>query len=193
MIELKEHTDEALLTAIQNSDAEAFSEFVKRYWKRTYQIAFAKIRSHDVTEEVVQDLFANLWSKRESLSISNVYAYIQTIIRNRSISYIRSKIVREKYWHYYKAFIPRQEESTELAVEFNELMNAVEKCAELLPEKSRDVFRLSRLEGISKKEIASRLNLSEKSIEYHLTKSIKAMRLALKDFAPVLLAVVLGV
>ena len=66
-------------------------------------------------------------------------------------------------------------------------MRAVETCVEALPEKSRSVFRLSRLEGVPNREIAERLNLSEKAIEYHLTKSLKIMRLALKDFTLLLL------
>lgn len=181
------YTDEQLLSAIRNDDAQAFSEFVRRYWKKAYNIAYSKVRSQSVTEEIVQDLFTTLWDKRTTLSISNVDAFIFTCLRNKSINYIESQLVRKKYWDYYKAFIPQQEESTRREVEFNELMQAVETCVKTLPEKSRSVFRLSRLEGVSNREIAERLNLSEKAIEYHLTKSLKVMRLALKDFTLLLL------
>ena len=190
MSALEAYSDEQLLTAIRNDDAQAFSEFVRRYWKKAYHITYSKVRSQPVTEEIVQDLFTTLWDKRATLSIGNVYAFIFTCVRNKSINYIESQLVRKKYWDYYKAFIPQQEESTRREVEFNELMQAVETCVETLPEKSRSVFRLSRLEGMPNREIAERLNLSEKSIEYHLTKSLKVMRLALKDFTLLLLAVV---
>jgi RNA polymerase sigma-70 factor (ECF subfamily) len=82
----------------------------------------------------------------------------------------------------YKNFIPRQENLTEQTVEFNELLAAIEKRMEYLPEKSKKVFRLNRLEGHSITEIANALNLSEKAIEYHLTRSLKELRLHLKDF-----------
>jgi RNA polymerase sigma-70 factor (family 1) len=183
------HSDEQLLSAIRHDDAQAFAEFVRRYWKKAYHMTYAKVRSQPVTEEIVQDLFTTLWDKRPTLSINNVDAFIFTCIRNKAINYIESQLVRRKYWDYYKAFIPQQEESTRRAVEFAELMRAVESCVETLPEKSRSVFRLSRLEGVSNREIAERLNLSEKAIEYHLTKSLKVMRLALKDFTLLLLVV----
>jgi len=183
------HSDEQLLSAIRKDDSQAFSEFVRRYWKKAYHITYSKVRSQPVTEEIVQDLFTTLWDKRITLSIGHVDAFIFTCLRNKSINYIESQLVRKKYWDYYKAFIPQQEESTRRAVEYNELMQAVETCAETLPEKSRSVFRLSRLEGVSNREIAEKLNLSEKAIEYHLTKSLKVMRLALKDFTPLLLVV----
>ena len=183
------HSDEQLLSAIRKDDSQAFSEFVRRYWKKAYHITYSKVRSQPVTEEIVQDLFTTLWDKRTTLSIGHVDAFIFTCLRNKSINYIESQLVRKKYWDYYKAFIPQQEESTRRAVEYNELMQAVETCAETLPEKSRSVFRLSRLEGVSNREIAEKLNLSEKAIEYHLTKSLKVMRLALKDFTPLLLVV----
>ena len=188
MTVFESYSDDELLAAIRDSDAQAFSEFLRRYWKKAYHITYSKVRSQAVTEEIVQDLFATLWDKRSSLSISNVYAFIFTCIKNKSINYIESQLVKKKYWDYYKVFIPQQEESTRREVEFNDLMKAVETCAETLPEKSRSVFRLSRLEGISNREIAQRLNLSEKSIEYHLTKSLKIMRLALRDFTMVMLA-----
>lgn len=182
-----DHSDEQLLSAIRNDDAKAFSEFVRRYWKKAYHITYSKVRSQSITEEIVQDLFTTLWDKRATLSIANVDAFVFTCLRNKAINYIESQLVRKKYWDYYKAFIPQQEESTRRAVEFNELMQAVETCVQTLPEKSRSVFRLSRLEGVSNREIAERLNLSEKAIEYHLTKSLKVVRLALKDFTLLLL------
>ena len=68
-------------------------------------------------------------------------------------------------------------------VVYDDLSEAVEQAVNKLPEKSREVFRLSRLEGRSKKEIAKLLQLSEKAIEYHLTKSLKELRVQLKDYS----------
>jgi RNA polymerase sigma-70 factor (ECF subfamily) len=184
-----EWNDAELLIAIRNSDERAFSEFFRRYWKMAHGHAYSKTRSKEITEEIVQDLFMMLWDKRESLNIDNIPAYIFTSIKNKSINYIESQFVKNKYLDYYKAFIPQAEESTSHDVEFDELMEAVEGSVESLPEKSRNIFRLSQLEGRSNKEIASTLSLSEKSIEYHLTKSIKSIRLHLKDFICMLMII----
>ncbi len=176
------HTDDRLLSAIQVDDEKAFSELFERYWRKAHRMANTKVHSKEIAEEIVQDLFITLWDKRSSLHIHNFSSYLYTTIKNKSLNYIEACIVREKYWNYYRAFVPKFEESTEKAVAYDELVEAIESEVNLLPEKSRKVFRLNRLEGHSIPEIAITLNLSEKAIEYHITRSLKQLRLHLKDF-----------
>ena len=160
----------------------AFEEIFRRYWLPLYNSARSKLRSHDEAEEVIQAIFSTLWEKRQSLLITNLAYYLNTSLRNRILNIIRNRIPQEKYWDYYKAFIPPYGDITEQAIAFDDLKNAVELAVNHLPEKSREVFRLSRLEGRSNAEIAGLLNVSEKAIEYHLTKSLKQLRVQLKDF-----------
>ncbi len=175
------YSEEKLLEAIRQDDEKAFAELFNRYWHKAHVMAYSKVRHKQVTEEIVQDLFMTLWDKRASLSIHNISSYIFTSIKNKSLNYIESCIVRKKYWEYYKAFVPQTEESTDKIVEYNELMEAIEQGMEHLPKKTKRIFQLSRLEGRSVSEIAKLLNLSEKAIEYHLTNSLKHLRLHLKD------------
>ena len=114
--------------------------------------------------------------------IDNVSSYFFIAVKHRVLNTIESQIVHKKYWDYYKNFIPRHENLTEQTVEFNDLLEAIEKRIEHLPEKSKKVFRLNHFEGHSIAEIANTLKLSEKAIQYHLTRSIKELRLHLKDF-----------
>ncbi|MEX2234283.1 MAG: sigma-70 family RNA polymerase sigma factor [Cyclobacteriaceae bacterium] len=107
---------------------------------------------------------------------------MHTALRNRILNMIRNKMPQEKYWNYYRTFIPQQQDTTDQVVAFDDLNDAVELAVSHLPEKSRQVFKLSRLEGRSNAEIANLLQVSEKAIEYHLTKSLKELRLHLKDF-----------
>ena len=183
------HTDEQLLNAIQLDDEKAFSELFKRYWRKAQGIANAKVHSKEVAEEIVQDVFITLWDKRSSLRIHNFSSYLYTTIKNKSLNYIEACIVREKYWNYYKTFVPQFDESTEKTVAYDELVEAIENEVNHLPEKSKKVFRLNRLEGRSIAEIASTLNLSEKAIEYHITRSLKQLRLHLKDYILFLIAI----
>lgn len=176
------YTDQELLEAIRNDDERAFHELFRRYWKKVHCMAYSRVRSKELTEEIVQDLFISLWNKRASLAITNLPSYLYTSVKHRVLNYIESQIVRRKYWEYYKNYIPQQEEATAQAVEFDALMEAIETGIERLPEKSKKVFRLNRLEGLSIPEIASTLNLSEKAIQYHLTQSLKKLRLHLKDY-----------
>lgn len=183
MSNLHLYTDEQLLDALRKGNESAFEEIFKRYWTRFYSIARLKIHSHEEAEEIVQSIFFALWEKRETLAITNLSYYLQTAVKNRIINRIRHQITQRKYWEYYKIFIPSQRPVTQDIVDFDNLNEAVNEAVNSLPEKSRQVFKLSRLEGRSTAEIANRLKLSEKAIEYHLTKSLKHLRLHLKDFS----------
>lgn len=176
------HKDQELLDAIRHDDEGAFSELFKRYGKKVYQMAYSRVRSKEAAEEIVQNLFILLWDKRTTLSINNIASYFFTAVKHKALNIIESQMVHKKYWDYYKKFIPQQENLTERAVEFNELLEAIEERMELLPDKSKKVFVLNRLEGHSVTEIANTLNLSEKTIQYHITRSLKELRLHLKDF-----------
>lgn len=184
------HTDEELLQAIRQDDEKAFAELFQRYWRRTHILAYTKVRSTEATEEMVQEFFMNLWDKRASLQIQNFSSYLYTSIKNKALKFIESRIVEKKYWEYYKAFVPQTEETTHAAVQYNALLEAIEEGMQALPQKSKKVFQLSRLEGRSIPEIASLLNLSEKAIEYHLTRSLKYIKVHLKDFIVVLVTAI---
>lgn len=176
------HKDCELWEAIRQNDEGAFSELFKRYGKVVLKIALSRVRSREAAEEIVQNLFIALWDKRATLSITNISAYIHTSVKNRALNVIESLIVHKKYWDYYKHFIPREDNVTEKEVEFSELLEAIEKGISDLPEKPKLVFRLSRLEGRSVQEIAGMMNLSTKAVQYHLTRSLKELRLHLKHY-----------
>ena len=171
-----------LLQHLREGSVHAFEQLFRKHWGPLYRTAKAKLRSHDEAEEVVQHIFSALWEKRESLFINNLSHYLNTSLRNRILNMIRDRIPQEKYWNYYKAFIPQHQDMTDQAVAFDDLNDAVALAVSNLPEKSREVFKLSRLEGRSNAEIAGLLHVSEKAIEYHLTKSLKELRLHLRDY-----------
>jgi RNA polymerase sigma-70 factor (ECF subfamily) len=175
-------SDQQLWNAIRQSDEKAFSELFNRYWSTAHRIAYSKVRSLETTQEIVQELFITLWDKRETLMVQNMPAFIATCIKNKAIKYIESQIVKEKYWTYYKNYIPQTESVTETELDYKELKEAIEAEVERLPAKSKKVFQLNRFQGRSVSEIASMLNLSEKAIEYHLTRSLKHLRPHLRDF-----------
>ncbi len=182
-----DHSDPCLLENLRKGSISAFEQIFKRYWRGLYLMAKSKVQSHDDAEEIIQNIFSSLWEKRESLAIANLSFYLQTAVRNRIINLIRSRVTQQKYWDYYKSFIPDQQAVTENEVDFDDLNVAVEEAVNHLPEKSKKVFRLSRFEGRSNAEIAKLLHLSEKAIEYHLTKSLRDLRIHLKDFILIVL------
>ncbi len=170
------------MDAIRNDDRLAFSELFVRYGRVVYKMAYSKLRTHAAAEEIVQSLFISFWDNRHKHSITNISSYFYIAVKHKVLNIIESRLVQKKYWDYYKTFIPSGENATEKYVEFNDLLTTIEAGMKNLPEKSKEVFKLNRLEGHSIAEIAKSLNLSEKAIQYHLTRSLKELRLQLKDY-----------
>ena len=176
------YNEEEILECLRQGDSEAFKKIFKKYWRQLYADAYSKIGSHEEAEEIIESVFCVLWEKRKTLVITNLPHYLHTAVRNRFLNQVRSKIPQEKYWDYYKNFIPQVSETTEHTVFFDDLSDAFDQALKRLPDKSRQVFRMSRLEGRSIAEVAGLMKLSPKTIEYHLSKSLKELRVYLKDF-----------
>lgn len=176
------YSDSELLLAVRQDNERAFTELVRRYWKYVHATTYARVRSLDATQEIVQNLFISIWDKRATLTIEHLPSYLRIATKNRVLNYIKSQLTHKKHWDYYKQFIPRQDHVTEHDVEANELMEALENGLNELPEKSKKIFRLHQLEGQSIAEIARSLNLSEKAIQYHVTQSTKKLRIHLKEY-----------
>ena len=176
------YTDEQLVAIVREGNDDAYGELFSRHWENVYSMVYSRIRDRAVTEEVTQEIFMKLWDKRAELVIDNFSAYLFTCVKHRCINYISSKLSRKKHWDHYRMFLPVQDDATNKAIAFNDLRDALEKGLNTIPEKSKVIFRLNRFEGRSVKEIAGQMNLSEKAIQYHLTRSVKELRLYLKEF-----------
>ncbi|HYG40131.1 MAG TPA: RNA polymerase sigma-70 factor [Cytophagales bacterium] len=182
------YSDKDLIAGLKQGDEHVFDLIFKKYWKLLYKQAFYKLQSKELAEEIVQDLFLNLWEKRSVLKINTLENYLFVSLRNRCIDQIRTQISHQKHWDFYKKYIPKSIENTQDTIVCNDLKRKLEEGLQLLPEKSRRVFQLSRMEGKSVAEIAKTLSLSEKAIEYYITKSLKTLKVYLKDFVLVIFA-----
>jgi RNA polymerase sigma-70 factor (family 1) len=176
------HNEHLLLQDLRKGDVKALEQIFRSYWQELYRVAKGKLQSHEEAEEVVQSVFSTLWEKRNTLLINNLPQYLHICVRNRILNIIRANIMKEKYWAYYRSFLPTVTNATAETVAYDDLDEAIQEVVSSLPEKSRKVFTLSRIEGKTNAEIAHILELSEKAIEYHLTKSVRALKVRLKDF-----------
>lgn len=180
-------TDEDLLERIACDDEKAFEILFDRYWETAHRLTSARLKSKEVAQEIVHDLFLDFWRRRHSLKMENFSHYLRVAIKYSTISYISQQLSRNKYFDEYVLQVPQKDEATLKTIEYNELLNALEEGVKILPQKTQQVFHLSRVEGHSIAEIAKELNLSEKAIEYHITRSRKELRLHLKDFLAILI------
>ncbi|WP_348533745.1 RNA polymerase sigma factor [Hymenobacter nitidus] len=178
--------DAALLEAMQADDETAFAELYKRYSYQLFNVAYGKLKNREVAEELVQDLFETLWSKRHDAHIQQLSHYLFSAIRYRIINYIKSEKVRTSYELFCRLNLSDADTNTEATVALNDLNEALAAGMQHLSEKTQEVFRLSRLEQYTIPEISVRVNLSEKTVEYHLRKSLKLMRRYLRNFLTLL-------
>lgn len=172
--------DDILIRLLKTSDEKAFGEIYKRNWFKLYSIGYKQTASQQEAEEMVQTLFERIWKNRETIVIKNLGAYLAVSLRNIFIDSIRKKTVEKKFQQNHN--IPISANLTEEKFNHTQLLYTVENLLQRLPEKTQTVFKLSRYEDKSVKEIASKLHLTEKAVEYHITKSLKLLKYYLRSY-----------
>ncbi len=179
-------TDMELLRRMGKDDQAAFEELYRRYWRRCYLQVVRRSGDGTLAEDITQNVFVSLWEKRKSLRITHVGAYLFSAVRFRFITYLKSQLHEEAYALHLLRNEHDPQNPVEASIRIKELNEAIEKGVAMMPPKTKTIYTLSRTEYYSVKEIASKLNLSEKAVEYHITQSLKTLRLALKDFLAIL-------
>lgn len=179
--------DKVLLHRFLEGDERAFIEIYDRYWYKLFLSSYRRIRSKSAAEELVQNLFLKLWEKRGTLTINQLENYLFSAIRNATIDYLNKQMVADKYVEHYKTYASLESNSTEEMVELNNLQEAIDRGLQTLSGKSEKVFRLHKMDHWPVEKIARHLHLSEKTVHYHLTRSVKFIRSYLQEFTLTLL------
>ena len=174
-MDYKSLSDAELFNFLKANDEVAFQEIYLRHWKRLLKIARGKLPLTDSPEDIVQDLFVKLWENRHIQDVENPSAYLTTALRHVIINVFRSRLVKEKYAMHLQA-LPAMEYNTEHQVALNELVTSLHKQVGELPLKTREIFVLNRFEFKSAREISSQLDISERTVEYHISHALKALR-----------------
>lgn len=183
--------DNVLLKLLKISDELAYKELYLRYWRRLYRSAVSKTNSKEVAEDIVQSVFTDLWDRRETHQINNIAAYLETAVKYQVINYIKSAISKRTQYTGFGELQKAEEHSADLPLLVQELNLAIDQAISQLPQKTQTIFRLSRFEKQSNKDISRIMDLSEKAVEYHITQSLKSMRFFLRDFILVDLMLIL--
>lgn len=178
------HTDQELTALLKAGDHVAYTEIYRRYFKLLFKHAFSRLKDEDESKDIVQELFTNLWYKHDSLSPDrNISNYLYTAVRNRIFDLISRKNLESRYIAGLPASIDTAECITDYNVRESQLRQLIDKEIQALPSKMREVFRLSRVENLSHKEIAEKLELSEQSVRSHIKNALKILRVKLGLFA----------
>ncbi|GGF40997.1 RNA polymerase sigma-70 factor [Echinicola rosea] len=166
---------------IKNNDKNAFYELYQLFHERIYLFCVHYGLKTVDAEEITQDVFVKLWTARQKIDPSKcLKAYLFTIAKNTMLDMFKKQI-RQKATKTYQMQLILPVNNTQNTVEYNELMGLVEKTLTRLPERRRMVFEMSRLQGLSHKEIAAQLDISTKTVENHLTLALQNFREVFQD------------
>ena len=171
------HNEKELFAQLAKGSEVAFTEIFYHYTQRIYHFIFTKTKSDALTEDIIQEVFINLWKKRESLNqVENYENYILTMAANKIYDFLR-KMANEKQM---KAHVWRsmQTESniTSEALNLKESQALINKAINQLSSQRKKVFILSRQQGLSSSEIAEQLNLSPNTVNNHLSEALRSVR-----------------
>ena len=180
---LKQHTDTELFDLVKEGDVTAFAEIYNRYWALLYKHAYRLIKDQDLAQDVVQEVFVNLWDKINTIDLQfSISSYLYTAVRNKVLNLIQRDKVKNNYIESFANFVACSEAITDYRLRERLLKEKIEKEVAALPSKMRQVFEMSRIQNMSHKQIAEELNLSDKTVKKQMSNAIKILRLKLGGF-----------
>ncbi len=179
---IKGYGEQELLKAIEHGNEEAFACFFRQYNTQLYYVALKYTGNENEAEEIVQEVFTRIWLHRDQIKADlPVVPYLIKIARNLLINKAKKKLHERAYKEYnvYKNILNKNNH-TEEEVFFKELERIVVEEVEHFPPKRKKIFKMSREEGMSTKEIARQLNISVSTVENQMNTALKILKQRLK-------------
>ncbi len=180
---------------LENKDA-VFTGIYVRYFPKLLRFARFYVLTEADSENIIQDIFADIWTNMQLFDgVRNMDAYLFTLVKNRCIDYLRNQVAKNEKEQdlqgiagkeiEFKLFSLQQVDETLLSVD--DVENLLNDAIGKLPDRCREIFVLSRMEGLKNREIANRLQISVSTVENQMTIAIRKLKYELRDYLPVLL------
>lgn len=171
-------TDEKLIVAIRQNDYGSYNTLFVRYYSSLCRYVYSILHDREDTEDIVQELFLNLWNNRKKIEITtNVSGYLYRMARNLTLNYVRDTKKHQRLSEY-QELIPIYDEEDQL--ESEEFRIALYDCIDRLPARCKEVLLLHRIEGLKQKEIAEKLSISVKTIKNQIWSSLQHIKRCLE-------------
>lgn len=176
--------EKILVDRLRNKDKGAFELIYNDYFSVLVSYAFRFLDTVEDSEEIVQEVYVKFWEKCESLAPdSSIKSYLYRSVHNTCLNKIKHEKVKDGYRQHVLNYM---EDSFSLEIDENEsgdLMLRISDEIDKLPPRCKEIFKLSRFEGLKYQEIADHLEISVKTVEVQMGKALKVLRNALKDLA----------
>jgi RNA polymerase sigma-70 factor (ECF subfamily) len=176
-LDIKNLSDFQLVELLKEGDSDAYSEIYNRYHAALYVHVFNKLRLREESRDIVHELFASLWSKRNETDIKgNLSTYLYVSARYKIFDFIARRDTESKYISSIKEFIDRNTYITDYLVREKELQVLIDQEIAALPPKMQKIFELSRSKHLTHKQIADELGLSEQTVKKQVQNALKILR-----------------
>lgn len=177
MIEKDNISDEQLISSVKRDDHYAFDKIFHKYGSSLFSFVVSVLKDESEAEEVVQDVFLKIWEKRGELNPSLSFkSYLFTIALNTTKNIYRQKLQRDRYKQDVALELNISQTSDVDGIEYRNLLDYIDKIIEKLPPSRREIFILSKKDGMKNPEIAKLLNISEQTVKNQLVSAMKFLR-----------------
>lgn len=177
-----------LIVRLKYGDQTAFELLFHFYYPGLVMFSTQFTADRNEAEEIVQDFFVRFWQRHDQISLTDsLKSFFFLSVKNSSLNFLKHKKVEEKYIRKMTEMADRHlAYDPDLYVD-SELQEKVKQAIDLLPERCREVFVMSRLRGMRNDDIASELNISKRTVETQISKALKVLRVELKDYVALLI------
>jgi len=165
----------------------------RRYWEALFVTAAKALRSKNDAADLVQDIFLSIWNRRNDLRVTgSLAAYLQTSVKYKVIKYIEKNITRRDYLVLLtEVLVNYQPPDAESQLQIKELQHLIQSAVDQMPYKMREVYKLSRQQHLSHKEIADRLDISDETVKKHIQHALQIIKTAISQNAPTFAALLI--
>jgi len=176
-------SDAELWNLILSDDYRAFSALFERYWLKMYHTALKYLHDEQASEEVVHDLFLNIWNRKQHLEIKEFDKYFKAATRYQVYAYMKKhKDARVVYMDTLnERFEATDYDRADKRIAYQDLENRLNNHLQLLPLRCKQIFLMSRMQHFSNLEIAEKLGINKRTVENQLTYALHSIRLNMKD------------
>ena len=174
--------DKLIIKNLKEGDVLSFDNIFKKYNKKVYYFALSYLKNKEEAEDIVQEVFMNLWRYRDQINEYYVFSkYLFKITYNSTCKKFRKQASDKKQMEEVMRNFIFEDNSTNLDIEYNNLLEIANSLIEKLPSRQRNIFLLSINEQLTNEQIAQQLNISKKTVGNYLAKAKTSLKKSLSD------------